>query len=181
MGFLFHPQLHQSQAALLSEPDQEFQVSAERRKQRYLKVELAKTSTTFRHYIIINDVAWIWKLELTERIQIPRFAGKTRTCAVGWYQALQLHKYKRDGKYYSLDWTWILDWTGLWTGLDSGLDSDYGSILHYRAFRLTSRCLSYSPSLMQKLGSQYNYMLQWCHREGHLHVPRNCLKKSVSG
>ena len=76
MGFLFHPQLHQSQAALLSEPDQEFQVSAERRKQRCLKVELAKTSTTFRHYIIINDVAWIWKLEFTERIQIPRFAGK---------------------------------------------------------------------------------------------------------
>ena len=76
MGFLFHPQLHQSQAALLSEPDQEFQVSAERRKQRYLKVKQAKTSTTFRHYIIINDVAWIWKLEFTERIQIPRFAGK---------------------------------------------------------------------------------------------------------
>ena len=73
MGFLFHPQLHQSQAALLSEPDQEFQVSAERRKQRYLKVELAKTSTTFRHYIIINDVVWIWKLEF---IQILRFAGK---------------------------------------------------------------------------------------------------------
>ena len=22
-----------------------------------------------------------------------------------------------DGKHYSLDWTWILDWTGLWTGL----------------------------------------------------------------
>ena len=21
------------------------------------------------------------------------------------------------GKHYSLDWTWILDWTGLWTGL----------------------------------------------------------------
>ena len=75
-GGLFHPQLHQSQASLLSEHDQEFQISAERRKQRYLKVELAKTSTTFRHYIIINDVAWIWKLEFTERIQIPRFAGK---------------------------------------------------------------------------------------------------------
>ena len=29
------------------------------------------------------------------------------------------------GKHYSLDWTWILDWTGLWTGL-----MDYGSILH---------------------------------------------------
>ena len=29
------------------------------------------------------------------------------------------------GKHYSLDWTWILDWTGLWTGL-----IDYGSILH---------------------------------------------------
>ena len=29
------------------------------------------------------------------------------------------------GKHYSLDWTWILDWTGLWTGL-----MDYGSIQH---------------------------------------------------
>ena len=29
------------------------------------------------------------------------------------------------GKHYSLDWTWILDWTELWTGL-----MDYGSILH---------------------------------------------------
>ena len=68
LGFLFHPQLHQSQAASFQSLTRSSKSLAERRKQRYLKVELAKTSITFRHYIIINDGAWIWKLEFTDRI-----------------------------------------------------------------------------------------------------------------
>ena len=64
-----------------------------RRKQLYLKVELIKTSTTIRHYIIISDVAWIWKLEfILKEYKFRDLPEKSRTCTVGWYQAL----HKRD-------------------------------------------------------------------------------------